>query len=121
LLLGLVRTATNEDLLAAVLRALAMGEIGMPQPELEKILAMDAGPHLQIATNSYLARRNAASAIPRLVAALSHPDPLVRMGAIDDLDDLGYAEALHVIQQLTRDDDRDVADAARTFVENRRR
>ena len=62
-----------------------------------------------------------ASFVPvSLVAdALKDPDRLVRMAAIDVLDELGAIEFLPDVEELKSDSDDDVRQAAETFLRNR--
>jgi hypothetical protein len=66
----------------------------------------------------YMSRLFPEEALPLLEEALASHEPIVRQNAIDELDDLNYVKALPAIKRLTKDNDRDVRQAARTAVKN---
>lgn len=62
----------------------------------------------------YLARLYPESAVPILLDALQDPHYIVRENAVDELDDMGCAEAVEFIQPLMQDPHPDVRQAAHT-------
>jgi vesicle coat complex subunit len=64
----------------------------------------------------YLAGLYPERALPHLLAALSSSEAIVRENAVDELDDLGWTEAVPQIRQLWNDPEPNVREAAQTAV-----
>jgi HEAT repeat protein len=75
-------------------------------------------PYLVGSVLAFLSRHYPEAARPALLLALRSPDPIIRQYAVDELDELGYAEALPHLRRLLADPDADVRLAAQTAVAN---
>ncbi|MBA2285554.1 MAG: HEAT repeat domain-containing protein [Ktedonobacteraceae bacterium] len=75
-------------------------------------------PYARAGVLVYMSRLFPNEAPPLLIAALKDAHPIVRESAIDELDDLGYYQALPAIRPLLYDQPDPVRQAARTAVKN---
>jgi HEAT repeats len=87
---------------------------------LEQVLSLKSHPSALVrsAVLRFVSKQTPQSAPPLLIDALQDPDYLVRMSAVDELDELPYVEAIPYIQPLVSDPHHYVQEAAVSAIEN---
>jgi HEAT repeats len=87
---------------------------------LEQVLSLKFHPSALVRSSvlRFVSKQAPQSAPPLLIEALQDPDYLVRMSAIDQLDELPYVEAIPYIQPLVSDPHHYVQEAAVSAIEN---
>lgn len=81
-------------------------------------LLKHSSSHVVFSALHYLSKHFPNIARPAILEALRSSDTVVKQAAIDEAEDLQFAEALPFIRQLLTDEDKDVRQAAKTAVEN---
>jgi HEAT repeats len=87
---------------------------------LEQVLSLKSHSSALVrsAVLRFVSKQAPQSAPPVLINALQDPDYLVRMSAVDQLDELPYVEAIPYIQPLVSDPHHYVREAAASAIEN---
>jgi HEAT repeat protein len=87
---------------------------------LEQVLSLKSHPSAWVrgAVLRFVSKQAPQSAPSLLIEALRDPDYLVRMNAVDELDELPYVEAVPYLQPLVSDPHDDVREAAVSAIEN---
>jgi hypothetical protein len=87
---------------------------------LEQVLALKAHPSPLVRSSvlRFVSKQSPQSAPNLLIEALHDPDDLVRMSAVDELDELPCVEAIPYIQTLLTDPHKYVQEAAATAIKN---
>jgi HEAT repeat protein len=87
---------------------------------LRQVLSLKSHPSALVRSSvlRFVSKQTPQSAPPLLIDALQDPDYLVRMSAVDQLDELPYVEAIPYIQPLVNDPHHYVQEAAVSAIEN---
>jgi HEAT repeat protein len=71
-------------------------------------------PYVRAAVLRYIARIDSENSYILLTRHLQDPQPVVRMEAIDQLDECNFVDAVELIRPMVNDEDKDVRQAAQT-------
>jgi hypothetical protein len=87
---------------------------------LDDVLALlvHKSPYVTGSVLRYVSWHSPERAKPMLLESLNSTDALVRQNAIDELDDLGFVDALPYVRPFLNDEDKYVRQAAQTAVAN---